>query len=91
MGEKLARASRLYDETRRPLVTRVLDTVHGNARAKKEAAERRRADWGRAETDEELRARVGRRPNLSWLTEHDVEEEFKRVVAKLEGRTELGI
>lgn len=79
-GEQLAQAATLYDETRRPLVTKVLETVHGNARAKREAKEQRA---GRRETDDELRARVARRPNLSWLAEHDVVKEFRSVVARL--------
>lgn len=79
----MAHAAALYDATRRPLVTRVLDTVHGNARAKRAAREQRRRERGRAETDGELRARVAGRPDLSWLTEHDVDEAFGTVVARL--------
>lgn len=64
-------------------MTRVLATVHGNARAKREAGEKRKREGGRAETEDELKARVARRPDMSWLIEHDVEEEFRKVVARL--------
>lgn len=80
---QLGRALKLYDETRRPLVTRVLNVVHANKDAKKVAA--LRTINGTAETDEQLRARIANRPDMTWLTEHDVEAEFQSVVAKLEG------
>ncbi|KAH8773780.1 monooxygenase [Diaporthe sp. PMI_573] len=78
--EQLRRALALYDETRRPLVTRVLDLVHG-------AAQKRRwtganADNGKKETDEELRSRIASRPDMTWLTEHDVEAEFQGVILR---------
>lgn len=79
--DQVQRALRLYDATRMPLVTRVLDMVHGPAEWKR---------WngsgpdGEVESDEELRARVARRPDMSWLMEHDVDAEFRKVVESLE-------
>lgn len=83
---QLRRALALYDETRRPLVTRVLDLVHG-------AAQKRRwtganAENGEKETDAELRGRVATRPDMTWLTEHDVEAEFRGVISRERSDTE---
>jgi salicylate hydroxylase len=57
-----------------------LDLVHG-------AAQKRRwtganADNGKKETDEELRSRIASRPDMTWLTEHDVEAEFQGVILR---------
>lgn len=82
LATTLARAAELYDETRRPLVTRVLDTVHAKHNKAKRAAGTN-APGQRQETENELRARVAARPDLSWLVEHDVEKEFRRVVDRL--------
>ncbi|KAL1870717.1 hypothetical protein Daus18300_005037 [Diaporthe australafricana] len=86
--KQLERALDIYDETRRPLVTRVLDLVH-------EAAQKRRWTGARGsaqenkETDEELRIRIANRPDMTWLTEHDVEAEFDRVVSHEKNGTDL--
>ncbi|POS73824.1 hypothetical protein DHEL01_v207788 [Diaporthe helianthi] len=85
--DQLRRALNLYDETRRPLVTRVLDLVHG-------AAQKRRwtggnAENGEKETDEELRGRIANRPDMTWLTEHDVEAEFRGVISRERDGTDV--
>lgn len=80
---QLATALRLYDETRRPLVTRLLHVVHSSAQARRWAAEKRDGD-NEGETDAELRARIANRPDMRWLTEHDVEKEFLKVVSRHE-------
>jgi salicylate hydroxylase len=84
--KQVQRALVLYDETRRPLVTRLLDLVHG-------AAQKRR--WtgtntaiGEKEKDEELRARIANRPGMAWLTEHDVEDEFQGVISREKNDTD---
>lgn len=81
--EQLSKALDLYDETRRPLVNRLLAGVHALAQKRRWMAEKKTAD-GQGETDQLLRARIANRPDLSWLTEHDVEAEFDRVVARAE-------
>lgn len=79
--EQLSKALALYDETRRPLVNRLLAGVYALAEKRRWMAGKKTAD-GQGETDELLRARITNRPDLSWLTEHDVEAEFGRVVAR---------
>ncbi|KAG8160936.1 hypothetical protein KVR01_009200 [Diaporthe batatas] len=81
--QQLERVLRLYDETRRPLVNRLLAGVHALAQKRRWMAEKKTVD-GAGETDEQLRARIANRPDLSWLTEHDVEAEFEKVVARVE-------
>lgn len=78
--EHLGKALTLYDETRRPLVTRVLDLVHGAAQKKRWTGVNGK-DGEKKETDAELRSRIANRPDMTWLTEHDVEAEFLRVVS----------
>lgn len=78
--EQLETALELFDETRRPLVTRVLNIVHSQGQARRLAASNKVN--GRIETDDELRARISNRPEIVWLTEHDVDAEFEAVVAR---------
>lgn len=80
--EQLEKALKLYDETRRPIVNRLLAGVHALAHKRRWMAEKKTVD-GKGETDELLRARIANRPDLSWLTEHDVEAEFDKVVARI--------
>lgn len=80
---QLDKALRLYDETRRPLVNKLLAGVHALAQKRRWMAEKKTVD-GKGETDELLRARIANRPDLSWLTEHDVEAQFDKVVARVE-------
>lgn len=79
-SNELGRALKLFDETRRPLVTRVLDTVHSQGQARRLAAANKAN--GKMETDDELRARIENRPDIVWLTEHDVDAEFQAVAAR---------
>lgn len=81
--EQLDKVLKLYDETRRPLVNRLLGGVHALAQKRRWMAQKKTLD-GKGETDELLRARIANRPDLSWLTEHDVEAEFEKVVARVE-------
>ncbi|KAG8162172.1 hypothetical protein KVR01_007937 [Diaporthe batatas] len=76
---QLRRALTFYDETRRPLVTRVLDLVHGAAQKKRWTGAN--AKNGEEETDQELRGRIANRPDMTWLTEHDVEAEFRELIS----------
>lgn len=61
-------------------MTRVLDLVHGAAQKKRWTGTN--AENGEKETDEELRARIASRPDMTWLTEHDVETEFRGVISR---------
>jgi salicylate hydroxylase len=81
--QQLEKVLVLYDETRRPLVNRLLAGVHALAQKRRWMAEKKTAD-GKGETDEQLRARIANRPDLSWLTEHDVEVEFEKVASRVE-------
>lgn len=81
--QQLEKVLKLYDETRRPLVNRLLAGVHALAQKRRWMAEKKTVD-GKGETDEQLRARIANRPDLSWLTEHDVEAEFEKVVSQVE-------
>ncbi|TFB00105.1 hypothetical protein CCMA1212_008325 [Trichoderma ghanense] len=71
----IRKALGLYDETRRPHTARLLSIVHGliNRKAPTFATPE--------EEDEALRARMRNRPDLQWLSEHDVEKAFAQVVA----------
>lgn len=81
--QELRRALRLYDETRRPLVTRLLDLVHSNAQARRWTADKKTESSSASnETDAELRARIADRPDMRWLTEHNVDVEFEAVLAR---------
>ncbi|KAF5020911.1 hypothetical protein F66182_7063 [Fusarium sp. NRRL 66182] len=77
---QLARVFELYEATRKPHLDRLLEVVDRNAAGQKSSIER-----AKTETDEQLRERVRQRMNPSWISEHDVEGAFKRVVEKLEG------
>ncbi|PTB63292.1 FAD/NAD(P)-binding domain-containing protein [Trichoderma citrinoviride] len=76
--ENIRRALSLYDQTRRPHTARLLSIVHGliNRTAPTFATPE--------EEDEALRARMRNRPDLQWLSEHDVEKAFAQVVADSE-------
>lgn len=84
--EQLRRALALYDETRRPLVTRVLDLVHGAAQKRRWTGAK--AGNGEKETDEGLRLRIASRPDMTWLTKHDVEAEFQGVISRKSNGTD---
>lgn len=72
--EQLGKALRVFDETRRPLVTRLLHIIHGRARAM--------PGGEKGGSDEELRRRTANRPDMSWLSEHDVEAELRAAFAR---------
>lgn len=86
--KQLERALNLYDETRRPLVTRLLDLVHGAAQKRRWTGANDSSQENK-ETDEELRIRIANRPDMTWLTEHDVEAKFDRVIAQEKNGTDL--
>lgn len=79
-SQLLKEALRLFDATRRPLVTRVLSIVHGQGQARRMAATNKTN--GGTETDDELKSRISNRPDMAWLTEHDVNAEFLAVLAR---------
>jgi salicylate hydroxylase len=70
----IAKALRLYEQTRKPHTDRVLSVVHENNRKTVERI-------GCAETDEQLRKRMSGRQNMAWLQEHDVVGAFHTVLA----------
>ena len=75
-SSEVAFAWELYEETRKAHTDKVIRVVHeGN----KKKVERQ----GTTESDEQLRARMISRGDVSWLHEHDVEAEFASVLAKI--------
>ncbi|KAF2634650.1 salicylate 1-monooxygenase [Massarina eburnea CBS 473.64] len=76
--EDIKRALRIYDYTRRPHTDRVLHNVHLGNKAKVERI-------GNNESDEELRQRIQKRENPTWIHEHDVVKTFEDAVRKEEG------
>ncbi|KAL5315124.1 hypothetical protein ACEPPN_017775 [Leptodophora sp. 'Broadleaf-Isolate-01'] len=77
--ERLAYALSLYETTRRPQSDRVLRVVHGMITDHRGRMGR---FWeeGVEEPDEEFRQRVAARLDPVWLTEHDVEKTFEKVL-----------
>lgn len=78
--ENIQQALTLYDQTRRPHTARLLSIVHGlmNRKVPTFATPE--------EEDEALRTGMRSRPDLLWLSEHDVEKAFKQVVGESEKR-----
>lgn len=77
---KIQQALTLYDQTRRPHTARLLSIVHG-------LMNRKTPTFATPEEeDEALRTRMRSRPDLLWLSEHDVEKAFQQVVAENEQR-----
>ncbi|CAH0034051.1 unnamed protein product [Clonostachys rhizophaga] len=74
----IKQAIQLYDNVRRPHTTRLLEIVHGQLGAKKPVYS--------SESDEDaeksLQTKVKGRPNTNWLSEHDVEDTFLRVIGQ---------
>ncbi|KAL4894225.1 hypothetical protein BDV59DRAFT_176065 [Aspergillus ambiguus] len=72
--QAIQKALELYDQTRRPHTTRLLNIIHGLIGR----------DTLSTATPQEAEARLlsktVNRPDTSWLTEHDVEQEFERVI-----------
>lgn len=72
----LQHALQLYDKTRRPHATRLLNIVHYQLHKKSPT-------YSSPEEEESaLMARFQNRPDLTWLSEHDVEKAFHDVVAE---------
>ncbi|KIW41836.1 uncharacterized protein PV06_05443 [Exophiala oligosperma] len=68
-SEEFERAFTLYENTRRPHTTRLVESVLATKAAAVVPS-----------TDEELREKMNNRPNMTWLTEHDVEATFAKVL-----------
>ncbi|KAK8146309.1 hypothetical protein G3M48_003257 [Beauveria asiatica] len=76
LGE-VQHALTLYDGTRQPHASKLLDIVHG-------ALAKNQPSCASAEAeDEALITRLKNRPDLTWLSEHDVEAAFARTVQQL--------
>lgn len=76
LGE-VQHALTLYDRTRQPHATKLLDIIHG-------ALAKNQSSHSSAEAeDEALITRLKNRPDLTWLSEHDVEAAFARTVQQL--------
>lgn len=78
----IAKALKLYEDTRRPHAVKLLKVVHANNEMKTRKIVQE--TW---ETDEELRARAKRGSGTTWLHEHDVVEAFEEA----RRRTEAGL
>lgn len=74
----IQRALELYDQTRRPHATRLLNIVHSQLH------KRPVVYASREEEENALLARFKTRPDLTWLSEHDVQRAFEDVVAATE-------
>jgi salicylate hydroxylase len=72
----IKQAIQLYDSVRRPHTTRLLEIVHGQLGAKKPVYS------SDEDAEKSLQTKVKGRPNTNWLSEHDVEETFFRVVGQ---------
>lgn len=66
----------LYDETRRPHASRLLNIVHGAASAEPVVYN------SPEEEDEALIKRMTNRPDTSWLAEHNVEHAFSETLIR---------
>lgn len=67
-GPAIRQALTLYEETRKPHTERLLKTVHASRRATA------------PQNDEELRHKMLSRADTAWLSEHDVEIAFAKVL-----------
>jgi salicylate hydroxylase len=72
----IRKALELYDQTRRPYTGKLLEIVHGEFNKKPEV--HRSAE----EEDLALIAKMTKRPDTTWLSEHDVVEAFQEVLEK---------
>lgn len=82
--EEIAEIFKIYEASRQPHVNRLLGVVHQNLAVQKTTIE-----GAKTETDEQLRQRVSQRIDPSWISEHDVENAFEKVVEKEELRAKL--
>ncbi|KAJ3499293.1 hypothetical protein NLG97_g458 [Lecanicillium saksenae] len=67
----------LYDRVRQPHATKLLNIVHGSLHKKQPSHTSVGAE------DEALMARFKSRPDLTWLSEHDVETAFEKTAQEL--------
>lgn len=70
----IRKALELYDQTRRPHTGRLLEIVHGQINKKPEAHQ------SAEEEDLALITKMTKRPDTTWLSEHDVVEAFQQVL-----------
>ncbi|KAJ0416315.1 hypothetical protein BJY00DRAFT_304214 [Aspergillus carlsbadensis] len=75
-ADRIEAALRLYEKTRRQHTDRLLQIVHGQLDTSKKAASSGSAE----EEDARLLERMRNRPDTVWLSEHDIEAEFAKVV-----------
>ena len=75
--EQITRALKLYEATRKPHAERLLKMVHAGNDAKIA-----RIRSGKLETDEQMRARVVKGSNTTWLHEHDVVRTFEETLKR---------
>lgn len=73
----------LYDETRRPHASRLLNIVHGAAPPQPPMYNSEK------EEDEALIKRMTNRPNTSWLAEHNVEQAFSETLKRNNPQSKL--
>ncbi|KAL4903328.1 hypothetical protein BDW74DRAFT_179747 [Aspergillus multicolor] len=72
--DRIERALRLYEKTRKPHTHRLLEIVHGQLNAKPTSK------GTEEEEDEKLIRRMKGRVDTEWLSEHDVEKAFGEVI-----------
>jgi salicylate hydroxylase len=76
--ENINKILSLYSKTRQPHTARLLRIVHSQIEQRASAA------TSLEEEDAALVARMRKRPNTEWLSEHDVEAAFRAVVNESE-------
>lgn len=81
--EKIRRALALYSKTRQPHTARLLRIVHNQIEQRTSTA------TSFEEEDAALVARMKKRPNTEWLSEHDVEAAFKAALNESETEEHL--
>lgn len=81
--EKINRVLSLYSKTRQPHTARLLRIVHNQIEQRASGA------TSLEEEDAALVARMKKRPNTEWLSEHDVEAAFTAVVNESEAEEYL--
>ena len=74
----------LHDSTRRPHITKLLNVVHAQNEAATAALRN-----GHRDTDEQMREKIKKRHNTTWLHEHDVVAEFHKALLQAQGDKDL--
>lgn len=82
-AKDIGKALKLYEDTRKPHVERLLNKVIAANKAKAE-----QVSTGKQETDEELRNRAGKGTDTTWLHEHDVVKSFEEALGRSTGSPE---